>query len=95
MEVISHVCDVCKQSKTKDDMVQLELSQRDRYSNKLQMIKSNIKLDICQDCLKKKGITIEKSENEEDESGRLVHNEVTFRDKFIDLLVDCDVQFYE
>lgn len=95
MEVVSHVCDICKSTKTKEDLIQLDLSQKNLYSSKFKIMSNNIKLDICQDCLKKKGIVIEKSETEEDESSRLIHNEATFKDKFIELLVDCDVQFYE
>lgn len=94
MEVISHVCDICKQTKSKDDMVQLELMQRSKYTSKFKLMANDIKLDLCQDCLKKKGIIIERSE-EQVEEDRLAHNEASFRDKFIELLVDCDVQFYE
>lgn len=92
MEVISHVCDMCKQTKTKDEMVTLELSQS--YGSKVRIIGNRQRIDICPECMKKKGIVIEKTEEQTQEEV-YQKNERTIREKFIEILADLDVSFYE
>lgn len=94
MEVVSHVCDICKQTKTKDEMIQMYLSQRNVYSCKVKIIDNELKLDICPDCLKKKGIVIEKTEEESVEE-ILKKNEKTIQEKLTEILDDLGVTFYE
>ncbi len=92
MEVVSHMCDICKQTKTKEELANLELCQG--YGSKIKMISNRIKLDICPDCLEKRGIVIKKPENQTQEE-IYQKNEKTFKEKFIELLNDLDVSFYE
>lgn len=94
MEVISHVCDICKQTKTKDEMIQMSLSQRNCWSSKIKIINNDLILDICPECLKKKGIVFEKTEEQTQEE-IYERNEKTFKEKFVELLNDLDVSFYE
>lgn len=92
MEVVSHICDICKQTKTKEELIKLELCQG--FGSKVKMISNRIKIDICPDCLKKRGIVIEKTDNQTQEEV-YTKNERTFKEKFIELLNDLDVSFYE
>ncbi|HAB66568.1 MAG TPA: hypothetical protein DCE23_04290 [Firmicutes bacterium] len=94
MEVVSHVCDICKQTKTKDEMIQMRLSQNNAYSCKNKIIENDLRLDICPECLKKKGIVFEKTE-EQTQKEIYERNEKTFKEKFVELLNDLDVSFYE
>lgn len=93
MEVVSHVRDICKQTKTKEEMVQMTLTQNN-YSSEIRIMKNYLRLDICHDCLKKKGIVIEKTEGQSDDE-KFKKNEKTLQDKFIEILDELGVSFYE
>ena len=91
METITHICDVCKQSKSKEDLARLEVRSTgieffDRYTMS--------KFDICIDCLKKKNFIVEKREDKTTEEIQN-SNRDNLRNKIIDILQDLDVQFYE
>ena len=55
---------------------------------------SPVTFDICKDCLKSKGFIVE-PQTEKSDKEIAQHNKKTFEAKFIDLLSDLDVQFYE
>lgn len=88
-----YTCDICKQSKSKDDLAKISVSTEglkikgaDRYNP--------LKIDICPDCLKKKGFIIEYKTDEELKEAQ-AKNAVSLEDKIYDFLRDMGVVFEE
>lgn len=87
-----YTCDICKQSKDRDDLARIDVKTEgirikncDRYNP--------LKIDICKDCLKKKGFLVEfKSEDSEQVEKQ---NKATLEDKLYDILEDMGVAFQE
>lgn len=87
-----HTCDICKQSKSKDDLAKIIV--------KTEGIKikdssyRGIEIDICSDCLKKKGFVVETKTEEELQQAK-AKNKVTLEDKLYEILDDLGVVFQE
>jgi len=84
-------CDICKQSKSKDDLSKIIVTTegiriKDFGYRELQ-------IDICPDCLKKKGFIVE-AKPEESEQVK-AKNAKTLEDKIYDFLSDMGVAFQE
>lgn len=86
-----YTCDICKQSKSKDDLAKISVTTEglrikgaDRYNP--------LKIDICPDCLKKKGFIIE-HKTEEELTEAQTKNSVSLEDKIYDFLRDMGVVF--
>ena len=87
-----YTCDICKQSKDKGDLAKIEviaegirIKNCDRYNS--------LKIDICKDCLKRKGFLVEvKYENSEQAQKQ---NKATLEDKLYEILEDMGVVFAE
>lgn len=92
-KTMMYTCDVCKQSKSKDDLAHLSIKSEgilisgcDRYLP--------LEIDVCKDCLKKKGFVVEiKSDEELAEVKK--QNKLTLEDKIYDILEDLGVAFCE
>lgn len=87
-----YTCDICKQSKDRNDLAKIEVKTEgikikncDRYNA--------LKIDICKDCLKRKGFLVE-IKNEESEQAQK-QNKATLEDKLYDILEDLGVAFCE
>lgn len=85
-------CDICKQSRGKDELSKIEvkaegirIKQCDRYNP--------LKIDICKDCLKRKGFLVE-IKGEEAEQAEM-QNKATLEDKLYEILDDLGVVFQE
>lgn len=89
-----YTCDICKQSKSKGD-----LSNMDIHAQVIRLASGPwakpIHFDICKDCLKKHGFIVNPKESEVSEDEAEKHNEATLKNKILDILTDLDVQFYE
>ena len=83
--------DICKQSK--DDLAHITV-RSDGVHIKGERYK-NIEIDICPDCLKRKGFVIEKKETESEMDIVSKQNEKTLEDKIYDILSDIGVMFEE
>lgn len=89
-----YTCDICKQSKSKSDLSQMEVKaaglmfESGRYAEPK-------KFDICKDCLKKHGFVVNPKEEEMSNREAENHNENMLRNKLLDVLAELDVQFYE
>lgn len=88
-----YTCDICKQSKSKDDLAKLSITTQglrikgaDRYNP--------LNIDICPDCLKRKGFIIEHKTEEELKEAQ-AKNAVSLEDKIYDFLRDMGVVFEE
>lgn len=91
METITHICDICKQSKSKEELARLEVRSSgleflDRYST--------LKFDICKSCLEKKNFIVNQREDKSLKDIQ-TQNQSNLEDKIIDILSDLGVQFYD
>lgn len=93
MQTTNYICDVCKTSKSQEDLCQM------RVNTKGLKIKeggyyNELNVDICKDCLEKKGFIINpKAEQTEEDIAK--RNSQTLESKLTDILEDLGVQFYE
>ncbi|MDE5965858.1 MAG: hypothetical protein K2G89_03405 [Lachnospiraceae bacterium] len=84
-----YTCDICKQSKSKDDLAKITV--------KVSGLKvkgcsyGGFDIDICPDCLRKKGFVVE--HKEEDEEQVEAQNRATLEDKLYDILESIGVVF--
>lgn len=85
-------CDICKQSKSQGDLVKITIK-TDGIKMK-NMGYNGLQIDICQDCLKRKGFVIEHKTDEELKEAQ-AKNQVTLEDKIYDFLSDMGVVFQE
>lgn len=93
MKTTTYICDKCKNSVGKEDLVEISFS-----ANLIKMPNGNnsyqsVKKDVCKKCLNEKGLILEydKERFEQD----LKKNEKTMDDKLIDFLSDLGVMFQE
>ena len=88
---ITHICDICKQSKGKEELARLEVRSSgleflDRYATK--------KVDISQAFFSNKNFIINNRENKKLNEIQNINNK-NLEDKLIDILSDLGVQFYD
>lgn len=88
-----YTCDICKNSKSKGDLAKLEI-RCDGIKIKGANGYSWLNVDICPDCLKKKGFVIE-HKSDDDSAEAAAQNKVTLEDKIYDILDDMGVMFTE
>lgn len=93
MKTTNYICDMCKTSKSEEDLCQMRISTKGirikegSYYNELNV-------DICKECLEKKGFIINKKTEESIEEIEK-KNSKTLESKLIEILDDLGVQFYE
>lgn len=93
MQTTNYICDICKTSKSKEDLCQMRVTtqglkiKEGSYYNELNV-------DICKDCLEKKGFIINPKPEETEEDIKKKNSQV-LENKLIDILDDLGVQFYE
>nr|DAJ03602.1 MAG TPA: spire-like protein [Caudoviricetes sp.] len=86
-----YTCDICKQSKGRDDLAKITIKSE---GIRMKGVGYNgIMVDICPDCLKKKGFIVEFKE--EDMEPALMQNKQTLEDKVFEILSDLGVVFEE
>ena len=86
-------CDICKQSKSKNDLAKITVKTEGIRMKGFGY--SGINIDVCPDCLKKKGFVVEKKETEQENDQTAMQNKVTLEDKIYDFLRDMGVLFEE
>lgn len=86
-----YTCDICKQSKSKDDLAKITVKSEGIHMKGVGY--SGIVIDICNDCLKKKGFVVELKKTEEEQAQ--MQNKATLEDKIYDILSDMGVVFAE
>ena len=92
-ETMVYTCDICKKSKSKDDLARITVKADGiRMKN---VGYSGIKIDICPECLKRKGFVVDFPENKEEQEQATLKNKATLEDKIYDFLVDMCVAFTE
>ena len=88
-----YTCDICKQSKSKDDLAKITV--RSEGIRMKGVGYNGIQIDICPDCLKRKGFVVEIKENKEEIEQIAMQNKKTLEDKIYDILSDMGVMFEE
>lgn len=88
-----YTCDICKQSKSKDDLAKITVKSEGIRMKDVGY--NGIVIDICSDCLKKKGFVVEPkaTETERDLAGK--QNAQTLEDRIYGILEDMGVAFVE
>lgn len=86
-------CDICKQSKSKNDLAKITVKSEGIRMKGVGY--SGINIDVCPDCLKKKGFVVERKETEQENDQTAMQNKVTLEDKIYDFLRDMGVLFEE
>lgn len=84
-----YTCDVCKQNKNKSDLTQIEVT---TDSTRIESFSkyNPLKIDICKECLKEKGFSVENKNEQAHEQ-----NKEILRNKMIDILREIGVAFIE
>jgi hypothetical protein len=90
----TYICDVCKKSVGESELYGVSVSitvpkKPDTYSQKLLTINK----DICEECLKNKGIVVDIPEDKKNKISE--SNKKTLESKLIDILEDLGVAFQE
>lgn len=93
-QTIVYTCDICKESKNRESLSKIEIKAEglrikgaDRYNP--------VKIDICKECLRKKGFIVEPKVDDEENQQTEGRNRMTLEDKFYDILEDMGVAFVE
>lgn len=93
MKTTNYICDICKTSKSKEDLCQMRVTTNGLKINEGGYY-NELNVDICKDCLEKKGFIINPKPELTDEEIKK-KNSQTLENKLIEILDDLGVQFYE
>ena len=93
MRTETYICDICKQSKSKDDLAKISI--KSEGINMKNVGYGGLQIDVCPDCLKKKGFIVDKKMIESDLESAQLKNKKTLEDKLFDILEDMGVAFVE
>lgn len=84
-------CDICKQSKSKKDLATITVKVEGLKIKGVSRYDA-LNIDICPECLKKKGFVVDPKEETEQTAAQ---NQVTLEDKLYEILEDLGVVFAE
>lgn len=90
-----YTCDLCKGSKDKNDLAKIEVKVDGLRIKGVDNRYASLKIDICKECLKKKGFVVEPKVDDEENQQTEGRNRVTLEDKLYDILEDMGVVFAE
>jgi hypothetical protein len=95
MRATIHTCDVCKQSKSENDLAQISVTTRG-ITISPNRNHPPITYDVCGDCLRKKGFAItQEPRNEEENAQDGRQNKAALETKLLDILENLGVMFYD
>lgn len=86
-------CDICKQSKSRDDLAKINIKSEGIRMKDVGY--NGITIDICPDCLKRKGFVVEEKPTKEECEIAGKQNKATLEDKIYEILEDMGVAFQE
>ena len=96
MKTTTYICDTCKKSVSEKDLIELSVSVKNlSFSNDDSINRHKTysqKIEICKDCLVKKGFKIVREEKETEEE-LAKRNEKVLSEKILDILEDLGVCF--
>ena len=88
-----YTCDICRESKSKDDLAKITVKSEGIRMKGIGY--GGIDIDVCPDCLKKKGFVVERKDTKEEEEQAKMQNKATLEDAFYEFLLDLGVVFQE
>jgi len=90
-----YTCDICKKSKSYEDLLKIEVTAGSYNGVKIAGFSGStvLKVEICTECLKKKGFIVESKKEEEEQHAK--QNKKTLEDKIYEILGDMGVAFQE
>ena len=91
MKTVTHICDICKKSKGENDLAILKVKTEKILIKGISNYQE-LQIDICSDCLRKKGFSVGNTNIEDVESVK-AQNRKTLEDKLLDILEDMGVAF--
>lgn len=95
MKTTTYICDVCKKSVSEMELIPIEVNVENIcFESTNGYRRRKAKLEICKDCLRKKGFVIEPVTKDTEEEIS-VKNTKTLEAKIIDMLYDLGVAFHE
>lgn len=84
-------CDICKKSKGQNDLAKITVKSEGIRMKGVGY--GGIMIDVCPNCLKRKGFIVECKKEEEEQAA--MQNKQTLEDKIYDFLADMGVAFVE
>lgn len=97
MKTTTYICDVCKKSVSDKELVGIEVGVENicfELTACSGYKRAKARLEICKDCLRKKGFVIQ-AVAKESEAEAKAQNQKTLESKIIDILEDLGVSFCE
>lgn len=94
MQTTNYICDMCKISKSQEDLSQILVNTRGITISQ-NHYHADIKFDICKECLKEKGFIVNPILQDKDKEEVGKANNKTLENKMLEILEDLGVQFYE
>lgn len=95
MKTTTYICDVCNKSVSEKELVGIEVSTENiLFGSESGYSRSKARLEICKDCLRKKGFVIQTITKDNKEQ-TITQNSKTLESKIIDILEDIGVSFVE
>lgn len=91
MKTTVHTCDICRQSKSEEDIIPISISYQAKAPNNNYKHTISKSKDICKACLDKRGLLTEFPTENIDET--VAKRSKAFDDRFVDLLCDLGVLF--
>jgi len=90
-----YTCDICKKSKSSEDLLPLKVDTGAYNGVSIAGFRGStvLKVEICKDCLKKKGFIVESKKEEEQQHAK--QNKKTLEEKIYEILEDMGVAFQE
>lgn len=88
-----YTCDICKQSKSRGDLAKINIKSEGIRMKDVGY--NGITIDICPDCLKRKGFIVEEKPTKEEREIAEKQNKATLEDKICEILEDMGVAFQE
>jgi len=90
-----YTCDICKKSKSFEDLLKLEVTAGSYNGVKIAGFSGStvLKVEICTECLKKKGFIVDFKEETKEQDAK--QNKKTLEEKIYEILEDMGVAFQE
>lgn len=94
-QTMVYTCDICKGSKARNDLAKIRVQIEGVRVKGVNMSYGTLEIDICKECLKKKGFIVEPRVDDEENQQTEGRNRVTLENKLYEILEDMGVVFAE
>lgn len=94
-QTMVYTCDICKGSKDRNDLAKIKVHVEGIRVKGVNMKYGALEIDICKECLKKKGFIVESKVDDDENQQTEGRNRVTLEDQLYGILEDMGVVFAE